>query len=116
MLKTEGGCPDGCSAICIKVVLIAIAIILVPFFAFAQAGPGIRCVPANEFEAYIAENYHEGPVWVGATNSGNFVFLTASPQGTWTVYTRTQNGLACPMAGGQKSQLIGMPPPKGDET
>ena len=96
--------------------IIAAALLLSPGAALAQQHQQmpVLCIPTEQVEGKLRDQFHETPVWVGRTASGNFMFLTQNVGATqWTLYTRLPSGLSCIISTGDKSQIIG--PATGEE-
>jgi hypothetical protein len=73
-------------------VVVGIAVLAVSPAA-AQQSPA--CMPVDEVQKILRENYREAPVLTARIDNGNMLVIFASEDGSWTAVLVAPTGLAC---------------------
>lgn len=78
-------------------VVVGIAVLAVSPAAAQQPA----CMPVDQLQKILRENYREAPVMTARIDNGNMLVIFASEDGSWTAVIVAPTGLACagPMGG-----------------
>ncbi len=85
-------------------VVVGIAVLAV---SPAAAQPPPACMPVDQLQKILRENYREAPVMTARIDNGNMLVIFASEDGSWTAAIVAPTGLACAGPMGFALRLIG---------